>query len=76
VKLSGHEREPDIEADVPRAAPGEPGSAGAGSRLLEREDELRRIAAAIARASAGSGGVVALEGSAGIGKTRLLQAAM
>jgi DNA-binding CsgD family transcriptional regulator/tetratricopeptide (TPR) repeat protein len=76
VKLSGHEREPGIEADVRRAAPGEAGSAGAGGRLLEREDELRRIAAAIARASAGSGGVVALEGSAGIGKTRLLQAAM
>ncbi len=76
MKLSAHQCEPDIEADVPRAAPGEPGSASAGSRLLEREDELRRIAAAIAQMSAGSGGVVALEGSAGIGKTRLLQAAM
>jgi DNA-binding CsgD family transcriptional regulator/tetratricopeptide (TPR) repeat protein len=76
VKRSGHEREPDIEADVPRTAPGEPGSASAGSRMLEREDELQRIATAIALASAGTGGIVALEGSPGIGKTRLLQAAM
>ncbi|MDG9711380.1 ATP-binding protein [Streptomyces sp. DH10] len=49
---------------------------GAKPRLLEREGELRCLGAAIAGAKAGRGAVVALEGSAGIGKTRLLRAAM
>jgi DNA-binding CsgD family transcriptional regulator len=76
VKPSGHERELDTEAKARRAAGGAPGAAGAGSGLLEREDELQRVAAAVASANSGSGGMVALEGSPGIGKTRLLQAAM
>jgi hypothetical protein len=76
VKPSRHERERDSEADVRLAAPGERGPAGAGTPLLEREEELQRIGAAIASARAGTGAVVALEGSAGIGKTRLLWAAM
>ena len=66
----------DAEAGVRLAAPGDLGPAGAGMRLLEREEELQRIAAAIASARAGTGAVVALEGSAGIGKTRLLRAAV
>jgi len=66
----------DAEAGVRLAAPGDLDPAGAGMRLLEREEELQRIAAAIASARAGTGAVVALEGSAGIGKTRLLWAAM
>jgi hypothetical protein len=44
--------------------------------LLERADEPQRIVAAIAQARSGNGGVLAFEGSAGIGKTRLLRAAM
>jgi DNA-binding CsgD family transcriptional regulator len=57
------------------ARPGEAGGAGVESRLLEREDELRRIGAAIAGARAGRGTVLVLEGAAGVGKTRLLRAA-
>ena len=40
--------------------------------LLERDAELAAIAAALARLRAGEGGVLAFEGPAGIGKTRLL----
>ena len=40
--------------------------------LLERDAELGEIAAALARLRAGEGGVLAFEGPAGIGKTRLL----
>jgi DNA-binding SARP family transcriptional activator len=40
--------------------------------LVERESELRRIDAAARRLAAGEGGLVLLEGPAGIGKTRLL----
>ena len=69
------------------AAPvfGWPGSppAGAGDRaaprrqsasgtLVERDDELRRIASALRAVARGEGGVLAIEGPAGIGKTRLL----
>ncbi|MGH2961603.1 MAG: AAA family ATPase, partial [Solirubrobacterales bacterium] len=43
--------------------------------LLEREPELRVIDAAIARAREGSGGTLAIQGPAGIGKTALLHAA-
>jgi DNA-binding CsgD family transcriptional regulator len=57
------------------ARPGEAGGAGVESRLLEREDELRRIGAAIAGARVGRGTVLVLEGAAGVGKTRLLRAA-
>ncbi|MDQ3678368.1 MAG: mS29 family ribosomal protein [Actinomycetota bacterium] len=39
--------------------------------LLERERELERLEAAIA-AAAGAGGIVALEGEPGIGKSSLL----
>jgi tetratricopeptide (TPR) repeat protein len=40
--------------------------------LLERELELDELAAAIASAATGAGRLVAVEGTAGIGKTRLL----
>ncbi|HEV2999413.1 MAG TPA: ATP-binding protein, partial [Solirubrobacteraceae bacterium] len=43
--------------------------------LLEREAELSAVGAAIEAAAAGAGGVVVVEGPAGIGKTRLLRAA-
>ncbi|MDA0179201.1 AAA family ATPase [Solirubrobacter phytolaccae] len=40
--------------------------------LVEREDELAAITGALARLATGEGGVLAFEGPAGIGKTRLL----
>jgi tetratricopeptide (TPR) repeat protein len=43
-----------------------------GTPLLEREEELAGIEAALAGAAAGSGSVVVLQGPAGIGKSRLL----
>lgn len=50
-----------------RTAPPEP--------LLERQEELARAAAALDRAAASGGGTLLVEGPAGIGKTRLLDAA-
>ncbi|MET9518294.1 AAA family ATPase [Streptomyces sp. NPDC002994] len=76
VKPPGRERERDTEAGHRPAVTDGLDRAGAGQLLLEREDELRRLGAAISRAEAGAGMVVAVEGSAGIGKTRLLRAAM
>jgi DNA-binding NarL/FixJ family response regulator len=43
--------------------------------LLERERELAELDDAIARTTTGTGGLVAIEAQAGLGKTRLLQAA-
>jgi DNA-binding CsgD family transcriptional regulator/energy-coupling factor transporter ATP-binding protein EcfA2 len=43
--------------------------------LLERDRQLQRLRQSIAATVAGSGGVVLIEGPAGIGKTALLQAA-
>jgi DNA-binding CsgD family transcriptional regulator len=43
--------------------------------LLERDLELDVLAGAIRRAAGGAGGTVLVEGPAGVGKTRLLQAA-
>jgi DNA-binding CsgD family transcriptional regulator len=52
---------------------------GAGRRgepeLLQRTDELAAIASAVASARAGTGGLVLVDGPAGIGKTSLLRAA-
>ncbi len=42
--------------------------------LLERESEVEGVAAALAAAAAGHGNALAIEGRAGIGKTRLLAA--
>src|SRR5215216_594694 len=57
---------------IPREAPGH-GSRNGG--LLEREHELDAVAAFVARVAAGEGGVLVVEGPAGIGKSRLLDAA-
>ncbi|HZG91608.1 MAG TPA: AAA family ATPase, partial [Pseudonocardia sp.] len=46
-----------------------------GPALLERAGELALVAAAVERAAAGRGGTLLVEGPAGIGKTRLLDAA-
>jgi DNA-binding CsgD family transcriptional regulator len=43
--------------------------------LLERERELAEIASALSAAESGRGGAVAIEGGAGLGKTRLLREA-
>ncbi len=45
---------------------------GVAAALVERERELATIAGALDSAALGSGGVVLIEGEAGIGKTRLL----
>ncbi len=50
--------------------------AGAEVPLVGRLDELHRIGEALASAAAGRGRVVVVEGEAGIGKTRLLDAAL
>ncbi len=47
----------------------------AGAPLLEREQELAAVASAVDAAAAGHGGLVWVEGPAGIGKTSLLRAA-
>ena len=43
--------------------------------LLEREDELSAVTAAVDAAATGQGGALVVEGPAGIGKTRLLDVA-
>src|SRR5256885_3433240 len=50
------------------------GARGAGG-LLERDAELRLIGDLVARAGAGEGGLVVVQGHAGVGKTELLRAA-
>ena len=47
----------------------------AGSGVLERDHELTALAGVLADAASGHGGLVWVEGPAGIGKTRLLEAA-
>ncbi len=47
-------------------------AASSGGPLLERTGEVEAIAAALDQAAAGRGGLLLLEGAAGIGKTRLL----
>ncbi|MFI7403437.1 AAA family ATPase [Streptomyces sp. NPDC049541] len=76
MKPSGREGERGTEGGLRPAVPDGLDRADAGLSLLEREDELRCLGAAIAGAKAGRGAVVVVEGSAGIGKTRLLWAAM
>src|ERR1700727_3756043 len=48
-------------------------SSGDRSELLERDAELRELAALLDRAEAGFGGAVLIEGEAGVGKTALLE---
>jgi len=63
----------------PRPAPPAPADGRARRRahepLLERDDELARIDAALAEAQGGHGVLLVVEGPAGIGKTALLAAA-
>ena len=53
-----------------------PAAPQAATALLERDAERERIDAALRRAKAGSGTLVLIEGSAGIGKTSLLRQAL
>ena len=61
--------EGDASVDTP--APG-PGPARERSVLLERESALQQAERILARARGGEGGVLVIEGPAGIGKTALL----
>ncbi|MFL5862738.1 MAG: ATP-binding protein [Solirubrobacteraceae bacterium] len=54
------------------AAPARRRRPDAVADLVERDDELRAVDAAVDRVAGGEGGVVLFEGPAGIGKTRLL----
>lgn len=47
-------------------------SVGEGSFLLERDAEVRALSRALDRAASGFGGVLLIEGEAGVGKTALL----
>jgi DNA-binding SARP family transcriptional activator len=68
--------ETDVPARAESPATGGPAPAGASSArsgdLVEREDELQAVADALTRVKSGAGGVVLIEGPAGIGKTALL----
>jgi DNA-binding CsgD family transcriptional regulator len=70
--------ESDEAGDLPgrtRAPSLRTGAAVSGeTRLLERERELAECTAALERALAGGGGIVVVEGAAGIGKTEFLRA--
>lgn len=78
VRLAGFDRpEPVVQveaeglrAEFPAAAP--PPGATAGPALLERDAELAAVHGYVAAAAAGLGRLAAIEGRAGIGKTRLL----
>ncbi|MES1248673.1 MAG: AAA family ATPase [Actinomycetota bacterium] len=59
---------PPTGARRPSAAPPAP----AGPRLLEREAEIAALRAYVDAAAAGAGRLIAIEGRAGIGKSRLL----
>jgi adenylate cyclase len=48
---------------------------GLRARMIGRDDDLQKLNDAIARLEAGSGGVVAVSGAAGVGKTRLMEEA-
>ena len=51
------------------------GAGGPGADVLERDAELARIEAAVARAQEGHGSLLVVEGPAGIGKSALIGAA-
>jgi DNA-binding CsgD family transcriptional regulator len=61
--------------DRPVTAREAPGRASREGELLERARELEALGALLARVAAGGGGVLVVEGPAGIGKSRLLDAA-
>jgi len=57
-------------------APAQAPDTAVAAALLEREEELARIARAVDDAAGGRGGVVVIEGGAGMGKTSLVAAAL
>ncbi|HYA65559.1 MAG TPA: AAA family ATPase, partial [Burkholderiaceae bacterium] len=60
---------------MPRRVPGlKASSQTPGTVLLEREEPLRRLASALAKARGGHGSVCLVSGEAGIGKTALCEA--
>ena len=59
-------------AGLPAATPDE---AGGARGLLEREAELDGLRSLVARAAGGAGGLMVVEGQAGVGKTELLRSA-
>src|SRR5690349_8499188 len=65
-----------VRACEPRVIPSEPASARADARrstqLLERDADLAALRALVDAARDGNGRLAVIEGSAGIGKTRLL----
>ncbi|HEY1277780.1 MAG TPA: AAA family ATPase [Thermoleophilaceae bacterium] len=68
-------REPGAET-LPTAQLREPGAETLPTaRLLERGTELETVGDVFARASGGAGGLVVIDGPAGVGKTALLEAA-
>ena len=72
MRSSGRAPGPELVALYERLLKPAPVAAKAPSGLLERDGELAAIAAALGRLGSGEGGVLAFEGPAGIGKTRLL----
>jgi DNA-binding SARP family transcriptional activator/tetratricopeptide (TPR) repeat protein len=63
---------PSALPDAPTQSPADLPAPGALT-LVERHDELRRIASTLQAVAGRHGGVVTVEGPAGIGKTRLLR---
>jgi len=49
------------------------GTSAPQPELVERDDDLARLAGGLAAAREGRGSLVAIEGPAGIGKTRLIE---
>ncbi|MEA2450027.1 MAG: hypothetical protein QOG63_1959, partial [Thermoleophilaceae bacterium] len=63
---------PALAAAAPRPVPRTPVRRGGGPQIVERDDELARIATLLDAAEAGDGRVALIEGPGGIGKSRLL----
>ncbi len=62
---------PELTHRIPKASPGA-ARRSTGSTLLERDAEVAAIRAVVEYAREGAGRLVAIEGSAGMGKTRLV----
>jgi DNA-binding CsgD family transcriptional regulator len=71
------ERLERLRADTARRYPlGTMALGTAGTTVLEREQELERVSAALERARAGNGALLFIEGPPGIGKSTLMRAAL
>ena len=64
----GEEKSEELDARIA----GDGAGNDPGNGLFEREAELAALSAALAAARSGAGGLVVLDGPAGIGKSRLL----